>query len=62
MIIKNRNLSVGGSIVPSSSKTLLLKTAILLPLIVIETIAIFQSAQILVSQKHTEVKVSRKVV
>ena len=62
MIIKNRNMRVGGSIVPSSSKTLLLKTAILLPLIVIETIAIFQSAQILVSRKHTEVKVSRKVV
>lgn len=60
MIRNERNVRVDGSMVPSSSKALFLKTAILLPVIVIKTIAMFLSVQVLVSQKYIEEKVSKK--
>lgn len=47
-------MRVSGSLVPLSNKALFLKPAILLPIIVIKTIAMFQTVQVLVSQKYTE--------
>lgn len=49
MIVNKRNLRVGGSLGPSNNKALFLKPAILLPIIVIKTIAMFQSVRISVS-------------
>lgn len=60
MIVNKRNLRVGGSLVPSNNKALLLNPAILLPIIVIKTIAVFQSVRILVSQ-NIEEKVPEKI-
>ena len=52
MIVNNNNFSIGGTMVPGSHKTLLLKPAILLHIIVIKTTEMFQPSQVSFPRIH----------